>query len=47
VGKGSRRRPRQISREEEDLRWKLWEGKLDEVQFELDRENLKRKDGDK
>lgn len=33
AGKGSARRPSQISREEEELRWKLAEGKIAREQF--------------
>jgi len=33
AGKGSARRPSQISREEEELRWKLAEGKITREQF--------------
>jgi len=33
AGKGSKRRPRLISREEEELRWQLAEGKISRVTF--------------
>jgi len=35
MGKGSNRRPRLVSLEEEDLRWKLYQGKITERQFNL------------
>ncbi len=34
VGKGSRRRPRSVSRHEEDLRWKYMQGGMSFLEFE-------------
>ena len=45
MSKGSQRRPRQISREEEDLRWAFAYGKIDREDFE--REMLRLKDKEK
>jgi len=42
MSKGSWRRPRRISREEETLRWKLAFGRITFVEFEREYKKLKK-----
>jgi len=44
MGKGSQRRPCLVSREEEDLRWKLALGKITHPEFCEEMKKLKKED---
>jgi hypothetical protein len=44
MGKGDKRRPSQITREEQDLRWKLYCGTISSAEFNRQYSKLK-KDG--
>ena len=43
MGKGSKRRPSAVTREEEELRWSLFQGEITMIQFDASYEKLKRK----
>ena len=44
MGKGDKRRPRLVSQEEEDLRWKLAQGRIDRGTFDKEMKKLKGKE---
>jgi len=42
MGKGSARRPSQVTHEEEQLRWRLYKGEITETEFNAEYKRLQR-----
>ena len=44
MGKGSARRPRLVSREQEDLNWQLLDGDIDRATYDKEMSKIKRRE---